>query len=262
MQNYSYPTNLTDEQWEIIEPLLPARKKLGRPAADRRGIIDALLYGARAGGAWRLLPKDFAPWQTVYGYFWRWSDAGLWDLINETLRTFARRAVGKRSQPTAAILDSQTVRAADHPGLKGYDAAKRTKGRKRHILVDTLGLLLAVCVGPADVAERAGARSLLGKALGRLPWLRCIWADQGYEGPDFAAWVRSHRKTGSLRLEVVRRDPGQKGFSALPRRWIVERTFGWFMKHRRLVRDYETKERSAEAWIHIAMMGVMLRRLA
>lgn len=147
-------------------------------------------------------------------------------------------------------------------GERGYDAAKKTKGIKRHILVDTLGLLLAVCVTGADVPERAGARNFLGRALVCFRWLRCLWADQGYGGNDFAGWVATHRKTGTLRLEVVPRNKTQRGFAALPKRWIVERTFGWFMKHRRLVRHYEIKTSHVEAWLHISMIGIMLRRLA
>ena len=177
------------------------------------------------------------------------------------LRRVVRREVGKRSQPTAAILDSQTVRSSDHGGPRGYDAGKKIKGRKRHILVDTLGLLLWVCVTPADVSEKAGARTFLPQALQWFGWLRCIWADQGYLGGAFGAWVAAHRKTGSLRLEIVPRLQNQRGFKVLAKRWIVERTFGWFMKHRRLVRDYETKIENAEAMIHITMIGVMLRRI-
>lgn len=261
MRKCSYPTDLTDKQWEVLQPLLPAPKKRGRPPTDQRKIINALLYMARAGGAWRLLPKDFGPWQTVCGYFQRWRKNGLWALLNETLRTFVRREAGKRAQPTAAILDSQTVRSADHAGGRGYDAAKKTKGRKRHVLVDTLGLLLWVCVTPADVSERAGAAGFLANTLRWFGWLRCIWADQGYQGKEFEAWVASHRRSGSLRLEIVSRIHPSR-FFILPKRWIVERTFGWFMKHRRLVRDYEIKTESAEAWIHLVMLGIMLRRLA
>src|SRR6266700_3808836 len=155
----------------------------------------------------------------------------------------------------AAILDSQTVRSADQAGERGYDAAKKTKGIKRHILVDTLGLLLWVCVTRADVPEREGACRFLGKALACFGWLRCLWADQGYAGPDFAAWVAAHRKTGTLRLEVIERDKCRRGFGVLAKRWMVERTFGWFTKHRRLVRNYEIKKAHAEAWLHISMIG-------
>jgi len=256
-----YPTDLTDEQWAVIEPLLPAIKRRGRPPANRRKVINGLLYLARAGCAWRLLPKEFGPWQTICGYFRKWCKTDFWALVNHTLRSFVRREAGKDSRPTAAILDSQTVRSADHSGERGFDGAKHIKGRKRHILVDTLGLLLWVLVTPADVPERAAATTFLPKALKWFNWLRCIWADQGYQGKEFEAWVASHRKTGTLVLEIVSRIyPGR--FSILPKRWIVERTFGWFVKHRRLVRDYEITTSSAEGWIYVAMIGIMLRRLA
>lgn len=256
-----YPTDLSDAQWKLLEPMLPKVKKRGRPPTDRRLILNGLLYFVRSGCAWRLLPREFGPWETVYGCFRTWRRQGLWKFIHEVLRRMVRRQAGKRSQPTAAILDSQTVRSADHGGLRGYDAGKKIKGRKRHILVDTLGLLLWVCVTPADVSEKAGARAFLTQALQWFGWLRCIWADQGYLGGAFGAWVTAHRKTGSLRLEIVPRLQNQRGFKVLARRWIVERTFGWFMKHRRLVRDYETKIENAEAMLYLTMIGVMLRRI-
>lgn len=262
LKNCLYSTDLTDAQWNILEPQLPKAKKRGRRPTDRRRILNGLLYVVRAGCSWRLLPKEYGPWETVYGYFRRWRQQGLWGVLHGILRTFVRHKAGKRSQPTAAILDSQTVRSSDHPGERGYDAGKKTKGRKRHILVDTLGLLLWVCVTPADISEKGGARSFLSQALQWFVWLRCIWADQGYVGKAFGAWVAAHRKTRTLRLEIVSRLQTQRGFKVLAKRWIVERTFGWFMKHRRLVRDYETRTDNAEAMIHITMIGLMLRRLA
>jgi putative transposase len=265
MQNSLYPTDLSDEQWNLLQLVLPppkAPKTRGRPPADWRRICNGLFYFVRAGCAWRLLPRDFGPWKTVCDYFRRWTRQGRWQIIHQLLRDAVRTEAGKRREPTAAILDSQTVRSADQAGERGYDAAKKTKGIKRHILVDTLGLLLGVFVTKADVPERAGARGLLSPTLACFRWLRCLWADQGYGGDEFAAWVAAQRKTGTLRLEVVPRDKKQRGFAALPKRWIVERTFGWFMKHRRLVRNYEVKTRHAEAWLHIALIGIMLRRLA
>jgi putative transposase len=265
VNNVPYSTDLTDEQWALLQLVLPptkAPKTRGRPPSDLRMICNALLYHVRAGGAWNLLPREFGPWKTVYHYFRLWTQKGIWKTIHDRLRGAVRIQAGKRSEPTAAILDSQTVRSADQAGQRGFDGNKKTKGIKRHILVDTLGLLLAVFVTPADEPERAGAKGLLGQALRCFRWLRCLWADQGYSGEDFAQWVAARRKTGTLRLEVIAKEKGQRGFSVLARRWIVERTFGWFMKHRRLVRNYEVKTSHAEAWLNIAMIGIMLRRLA
>jgi putative transposase len=260
MTKTCYPTNLTDEQWQQIKSYLPKPQKRGRPPVDRRHILNALLYFIRAGCQWRMLPADFGPWQTVYHYYRGWQHAGHWVYLHDRLRALVRHAAGKDARPTAAILDSQTVRSADHTGETGYDAAKKTKGRKRHVLVDTLGLLLAVCVTPASTPERSGARQLLGVALRWLGWLRCLWCDSGYCGPEFAAWVRTQRR--KLAVEVIQRRKGQRGFAVLPKRWIVERTFGWFMKQRRLVRDYEVKTEHAEACVYIAMIGIMIRKLA
>src|ERR1022692_3025072 len=259
MQNLLDPTDLSDEQWNLLQAVLPprqTRRGRGRPPADLRRICNASLYLVRAGCAWRLLPRDFGPWKTVYHYFRLWSRHGYWQAIQDVFRSVVRAQSGKRSQPTAAILDSQTVRSSDQAGERGYDAAKKTKGIKRHILVDTLGLLLAVCVTPADVPEREAAMSFLSPLLGCFRWLRCLWADQGYCGENFASWVASHRKTGVLRLEVSPKIQGQRGFTVLFKRWIVERTFGWFMKHRRLVRNYEAKTEHARALLHIAMIGI------
>ena len=171
-----------------------------------------------------------------------------------------RRANGKRNRPTAAILDSQSVKSAGHGGQVGYDAAKKIKGRKRHLLVDTLGLILGVAVTPANTTERDGAQLLLGRVLGWFTWLCILWVDGGYTGEAFAQWVKALRP--KLKVEVVKRSDDLKGFKVLPHRWVVERTFGWLMRQRRLVRDYETTKSSAEAWIYIAMIRIQLRRLA
>lgn len=261
MSHITYPTDLTDEQWHYLQPLLPPPKRRGRKPADRRRILNGIFYMLRAGCAWRMLPKDFGPWQTTYHYFRRWSQDGTWAAINEVLRREVRAQAGKRAQPTAAILDSQTVRAADHAGSTGYDAAKKTKGIKRHLLVDTLGLLLGVAITPANVTERDGARGLLAPLLGWWRWLRTLFVDGGYAGLEFAAWVASHRRTGTLQVQVVPRHSLHR-FVVLPKRWIVERTFGWLMKHRRLVRHYEVNPLHAEGWIYLALIGIMLRRVA
>jgi len=255
-----YGSSLTDAQWDILQMILPKRAKRGRPPTDLRRILDSILYVLKGGIAWRMLPTDFPPWKTVYHVFRTWARTHVWEVINGLLRTEARAQVGKRSRPTAAILDSQSVKSDPHGGKVGYDAAKRIKGRKRHLLVDTLGLVLGATVSPADVPERAGAQGLLQGALGSLKWLRRLWVDGGYEGPAFAQQVKEMRP--KLEVEVVKRSDDTKGFKVLPRRWIVERTFAWLMRHRRLVRDYETTESSAEAWIYLAMIRIQIRRLA
>lgn len=255
-----YSSDLTAAQWETLEPLLPKPSSRGRPRTDLRRVINAILYVVRAGCQWRLLPKDFGPWQTISGWFYRWQKSGLWQQLHDRLRAHVRVAAGKRCRPTAAILDSQTVRSADHHGETGYDAAKKTKGRKRHLLVDTLGLILGIMVTPANLPERAGAQLLLARTLRWFSWLRLLWVDGGYSGPEFAQWVRALRP--KLAVEVVARLGQTKGFKVLRRRWVVERTFGWLMKQRRLVRDYEHTPSSAEAWVYIAMIRIMLRRLA
>ena len=260
MKNAIYETSLTDEQWNLLEPMIPKRNKRGRPPTDRRWIIDAILYVTKGGIQWRLLPSGFPPWKTVYHVFRQWSRDKTWESINAQLRALVREAVGKRSRPTAAILDSQSVKSDAHGGNVGYDAGKRIKGRKRHLLVDTLGLVLGVLVTPASTAEREGAQMLLGRVLAWFAWLRILWVDGGYTGEAFANWVQSVRP--KLKVEVVKRSDNVLGFRILPRRWVVERTFGWLMRNRRLVRDYETNESHAEAFVYVSMIRIQLRRLA
>jgi transposase len=260
MKNALYETNLTDAQWHLLEPMLPERRKRGRPPTDRRRIIDAVLYVVRAGVQWRLLPSDFPPCKTVFHVFRKWTLDHTWEALNARLRAHVRETEDKRSRPTAAILDSQSVKSDPHGGEVGYDAAKQIKGRKRHVLVDTLGLLLGVLVTPASTPERDGAQALLERVLGWFTWLRRLWVDGGYSGAAFAQWVRGIRP--KLEVEVVKRSDTAKGFAVLPRRWVVERTLGWLMRQRRLVRDYETTETSAQAWIYIAMIRIQIRRLA
>jgi putative transposase len=260
MKIAKYDTDLTDAQWTFLEPLLPKPRSRGRPPTDRRRVINAILYMIKGGIQWRLLPANFPPWQTVYHIFRRWTLNHNWEALNARLRAFVRQACGKRCRPTAAILDSQSVKSDSHGGAVGYDAGKNIKGRKRHLLVDTLGLVLGVLVTAANVPEREGGQSLLGRTLNWFAWLRLLWVDGGYSGPDFAQSVRSLRP--KLSVEVVKRCDDTSGFKVLPRRWVVERTFGWLMRHRRLVRDYEQTETSAQAWIYIAMIRIQLRRLA
>ena len=255
-----YDTNLTDAQWELIQPMLPARKPRGRPPTDRRVILDAILYVVKTGVHWRSLPSDFPPHQTVFHIFRQWAKDNVWEAINARLRGLVRKEDGRDCRPTAAILDSQSVKSDPHGGEVGYDAAKKIKGRKRHLLVDTLGLVLAVFITPASTTERDGAKGLLEKALTCFTWLRMLWVDGGYSGKEFAEWVRSMSR--KLKVEVVKRSDDTSGFKVLPRRWVVERTFGWLMRQRRLVRDYEATEGSAAAWVYVAMIRIQVRRLA
>lgn len=260
MKIAAYDSNLTDIQWALLQPILPKARKRGRPPTDRRLIIDAILYVVKGGIQWRLLPLNFPSWKTVYHVFRKWSLDHTWESVNAYLRAHTRASEGKRSRPTAAILDSQSIKSDSHGGAVGYDAAKRIKGRKRHLLVDTLGLVLGVLVTPASTPEREGAQALLSDVLGWFTWLRLLWVDGGYAGDAFAQWVRGLRP--KLKVEVVKRSDHAVGFKVLPRRWVVERTFAWLMRQRRLVRDYETSETSAEAWVYIAMIRIQLRRLA
>lgn len=260
MKSACYDTDLTDSQWEYIRPMLPKPNKLGRPQTDRRRILDAILYVLKGGIPWRLLPASFPPWKTVCHVFRAWGRDSTLALINAALAACERLSKGRKAQPSAAIIDTQSVKSDGHGGEVGYDAGKKIKGRKRHTIVDTLGLVLAVMVTPADCPEREGAKRLLEEVADRFPRLRKLWVDGGYSGEDFAGWVR--QRWPRLDVEVVKRSDTAKGFKVLPRRWVVERTFGWLMRQRRLVRDYERTEASAEAWIYLAMIRLQLRRLA
>ena len=260
MKTAIYETNLSDAQWAIIKPMLPPVSKRGRPPTDRRLVLDAVLYIVKGGIPWRLLPSGFPTWKTVHSIFRKWTLNHTWEGINGQLRALVREQEDKRCRPTAAILDSQSVKSDGHGGTVGYDAGKKIKGRKRHLLVDTLGLVLGVLVTAASIPERQGAQLLLSRVLAWCNWLRRMWVDGGYSGPDFAQWVRGLRP--KLQVEVVKRSDKTSGFTVMPKRWVVERTFGWLMRHRRLVRDYERTEISAEAWIYIAMIRIQLRRLA
>lgn len=258
MTREPYPSDVTEAQWARIEPVVPKPKPGGRPATvDRREIVNAIFYVVRNGIGWRALPHDFPHWKTVYHYFRQWRDDGTWERIHDALRADVRRAAGRDPSPSAAILDAQSVKTTEAGGERGFDGGKNVNGRKRHIGVDTLGLLLAVVVTAADVSDQAGARLMAGQLRWRFPRLRRLWADGGYGGAPLANWLLAF---GGWVLEVVRGSRDQRGFQVIPRRWIVERTFGWLNRYRRLSKDYEALPQTSEVMILIAMTHLMLRR--
>ena len=257
-----YPSDLTDAQWQVIAPHLPPEVpgRRGRPRTwPLRRIVEAILYLDRAGCPWRYLPADFPPWRTVYGYFAAWRDDGTLARLHDALRAQVRAAAGRSPQPTAAVIDSQSVRAADTVprATRGWDNAKKVNGRKRHIAVDTQGLLLAVVITAASVQDRDAARPLLWNLHRASRRVRLVWADAVYTGGRLNSWAATLKMT----IQIVARRKAHT-FEVLPRRWVVERTFAWISKHRRTTRDYERLPASHEAMILWAMIALMPRRLA
>jgi transposase len=255
----AYPSDLTDAQWALIEPLLPAPNTGGRREKHpRRDIVDAILYVVRTGCAWRQLPFDFPPWQTVYWYFAGWEEAKVTEQMMAVLRRRVRVAQGRAEEPTAGIIDSQSVKGADTVGRdsRGYDAGKKINGRKRFIATDTLGLLLVVCVMAASVQDRDGAKTTL-LSLYLVTPVRYVFADAGFAG-TLVDWTQRVLRTV---LHIVRKAPGQIGFAVIERRWVVERSLAWLTSHRRLARDYERHPATAEAMIRWAAISGMARGL-
>lgn len=255
-----YPSDLTDEQWALIKPMVPV-KPGGRPAKySRRRIVEAILYLNRTGCSWRQLPHDFPPWETVYWYFKRWNAEGTTDRIHDALRDAVRDADGRDPMASAGIVDSQSVKGADTVGKdsRGYDAGKKINGRKRHIVTDTLGLLVVVMVTTAGLQDRDGGRLVLDRARMKMPSIVLVWADGGYAG-KLVAFARTYLR---IAVQIVKRTDKRPAFEVLPRRWVVERTLSWLMRCRRLARDYERHPEHAEAMVKWSMIGLMTRRLA
>lgn len=256
----AYPSDLTDGEWELIMPHLPAPRKRGRRRQhDWRLLLNAMFYIARSGVQWRYLPNDYPAWQTVYYHFAALVQAEVWQDINQALSEQVRLKEGRNAQPSAALIDSQSVKAAETSCYHGYDAGKKVKGAKRHILVDTLGLLIVAMVHDASLSDREGAVALLDRAA--LLWqaidLKHFWTDGAYTGETLQELATEYGWT----LEIVKPPPDQKGFQVLPRRWVVERTFAWLSNFRRLAKNYERKSAVAEAFIYLSMCHLLVARL-
>lgn len=256
-----YTSDMTDEQWEVIKPLLPLdRSGPGRPIElDMRQTVNAMFYINRTGCQWENMPKDYPNHNSVYYHYRKWCTDGIWKLINTALRKLDRQKRGRNPDPSAGIIDTQSAKTTEAGGERSFDAFKRINGRKRHIVVDTIGNLLEVAVHAAGIQDYHGARSVLQAVIEAVPTLKKIWADAIYKNGGLVEWVH---ETLEIALDIVEREPGQVGFKVLPRRWVVERTFGWLGRYRRLSKDYERCTKSSEGMVYIASIQTMLKRVA